>query len=242
MSTRNSLGHPTGPAGQQHDPVAEAGRLADVVRHEQDRAAGLLPDPLQLVVQDVAGHRVQRTERLVHEQDLRVAGERTRQGGTLAHPSRQLVWLATREGRELDQLEELGDTLTPLPGGDPSKLERQLHVALDGQPREQGRLLEHEGWIARAMDGPGGRRVEARDQVEQRGLAAAGGPEDRHELAFTDGQRDVLECGDGPAARREHLRDGVDLDGDPPCSLAGTAATAIASRRRSGARVRITAR
>src|SRR5262245_25958669 len=64
----------SGPAGQQHDPVAEAGRLAHVVGDEQDRGAGRPPDRLQLVVHGVARHRVERAERLVHQQHVRVLG------------------------------------------------------------------------------------------------------------------------------------------------------------------------
>src|SRR6478672_11197349 len=64
--------HPTGPGGQQHDPLAEAHRLAHVVRDEDDAVARLLPDPGQLVVHHVPGDRVERGERLVHQQYVAV--------------------------------------------------------------------------------------------------------------------------------------------------------------------------
>src|SRR6185437_13073256 len=53
------LDDPARPARQQDDPVAEPDRLADVVRDEQDgeRPADPLADPVELVVQQVAGHR-----------------------------------------------------------------------------------------------------------------------------------------------------------------------------------------
>ena len=51
---------------------------------------------------------------------------------------------------------------------------------------------------------------EAGDEVEQRGLAAAGGPEQRHQLAAADRQGDVLQ-GDGVA---EALGDAIEAHGD----------------------------
>src|SRR3954471_13131564 len=66
------LRHPTGPGGEQHHAVAEAHRLTDVVGHEQHRLLGARPQVLQLVVEDVAGHGVERAERLVHEQHVAV--------------------------------------------------------------------------------------------------------------------------------------------------------------------------
>src|SRR5215469_2173809 len=79
-------------AAAQHDhPVAQPDRLPHVVRDEQHGEATLGTDLVELVVQQVPGHRVERPERLVHQQDLRVLGERPGQGGPLPHASRQLV-------------------------------------------------------------------------------------------------------------------------------------------------------
>src|SRR5487761_1436253 len=60
------LDHPAWPARQQDDAVAQADRLADVVGDEQDGEppANPLADPVELVVEQVAGHRVERAERL----------------------------------------------------------------------------------------------------------------------------------------------------------------------------------
>src|SRR5262245_60595178 len=67
VDVNDELGrHATRPTGEDQDPVGQAGRLPDVVGDEQDGGPGLLPDPLELVVHDVARHGVQRTERLVH--------------------------------------------------------------------------------------------------------------------------------------------------------------------------------
>ena len=111
MSTGNSLATLPGPAGQQHDAIAEADGLADVVGHEQDRPAGRLPDPLELVVEDVAGHRVERPEGLVHQQDS-ASWARARASATRWRMPPESSWgCLLAEARQLDQLEQLVDPL-----------------------------------------------------------------------------------------------------------------------------------
>src|SRR4051812_49327114 len=175
------LGHAAGPRGEEHDPVAEARGLAHVVGDEQDRLARRLPDPLQLVVEHVARHRIERTERLVHQQDLGVAGERPGEGRPLAHAARELVRLAPSERRELHHVQELGDARPTVRLGDSLQLQRQVDVLLDGEPREQGRLLEHERRLAGAMDGATCWGLEAGDEVQQRRFAATRRAQDAHE-------------------------------------------------------------
>src|ERR1700692_4358640 len=53
---------PAGTRCHEHDPVAEAHRLAHVVGDEDDRLAGFLPDAVQVVVQLVTGQSVERGE------------------------------------------------------------------------------------------------------------------------------------------------------------------------------------
>jgi hypothetical protein len=65
--------------------VSETGGLANVVGHEEHGDVPDLPDPLDLVVQQVAGDGVHRSEGLVHEQHPRVLGERPGQGDPLTH-------------------------------------------------------------------------------------------------------------------------------------------------------------
>ena len=88
------------------------------------------------------------------------------------------------------------------------EIERQPDVRVDARPRHQRRRLEHESRDGvrdrrsprnrRPTSGasPCVRREQARDQIEQRRLAAARGPEQRDELAAADGEVD----------RRERLR------------------------------------
>ena len=97
----------------------EPGRLPDVVGHEQHRQRPLGADPLQLVVQQVAGHRVEGTERLVHQQHVGVLGQRAGQRDPLPHAAGQLVRPLVGEAAEPHGVEQLGG---PAPAGRPAAL------------------------------------------------------------------------------------------------------------------------
>src|SRR5699024_9265765 len=95
-----------GAAGQQHDPVAQAHGLTHVVGDEEDRQPFLPPDPLQLVVEDVAGHGIECAEGLVHEQDVGVLGQGSGQGHTLSHATGEFVGAFALETGQADQFQE----------------------------------------------------------------------------------------------------------------------------------------
>ena len=82
------------------------------------------------------------------------------------------------------------------------QLEAELHVLERGPPGKEAGVLEHGGDAARIgrrdglpvdRDAAGVGRDEAADHAEQRGLAAAGGADQRAELAVADGERDVAQ-------------------------------------------------
>jgi hypothetical protein len=59
------------------------------VGHEQDGAALILVYFQELLLHEVAGLRIKRSERLIHQEDLRVHGIGSRDSHTLAHPARE---------------------------------------------------------------------------------------------------------------------------------------------------------
>jgi len=85
--------------------------------------------------------------------------------------------------------------------------ERQLDVLGGGQPREEGRLLEEQAGAAADPDLAARQLVQAADQVEQRGLAAARRPDEADELARAYLERDALEGKHVVAARPVGLVD-----------------------------------
>ena len=104
--------------------------------------AGLAADPQQLGLHVLAGHLVERAERLVHQQQRRVRGEGSGDRHPLLHAAGELPREVLGELGQLDQLEHLERPRSP-PGPVPAlQLERQLDVLDDAAPLEQARLLE----------------------------------------------------------------------------------------------------
>ena len=75
------------------------------MRHEQHRLALLLPDAEQQLLHQRARLVVERAERLVEQQDLRVVGERARHRDALLHAARELLREVALEAGQPD----LGD-------------------------------------------------------------------------------------------------------------------------------------
>src|SRR5436190_2617650 len=63
---------PARPGGHDHDPGAQEDGLGDAVGDEHDGRPRPPPDAHQLRVHSLAGHLVERPERLVHQEELRV--------------------------------------------------------------------------------------------------------------------------------------------------------------------------
>src|SRR5438034_85985 len=100
-----------GRPAQDDDPVAEDERLVDRVGDEQERRVGAVEDRAELALQPSSRQRVERAERLVHQQDTRLERQRARDRDTLLHAARELVRVAVDRGGRPGQLEELASAL-----------------------------------------------------------------------------------------------------------------------------------
>ena len=103
------------------DAVGDEHRLGDAVGDHDDRGRGAVPEPQELEVEAFAGHRIERAERLVEEQDL--GGKRQRPGerDALACAAGQLGWAGRDRGRiQSDQVDQLGQSSGPTIRGQPS--------------------------------------------------------------------------------------------------------------------------
>lgn len=181
---------------------AEIDRLDDAVGHEQDGRAGSAPDVQKLVVQTFAGDLVERTEGLVHEQDIRLALKRTRNGDALALAPGQLMRIAVGQMRQADQLDPVvgpridrsRDALLP-------HLQRQRDILPHGPPGQQRCVLEDEGDFApparlrgcpaEHRQPPVKRRKKVRHRTQQGRLAAAGRTENGQKFAPADAEVDA---------------------------------------------------
>ncbi len=81
------------------DPVAELEGLGQVVGDEHHRLADLVVQPDDLVLHVPADQRVERGERLVEQQHVRVAGQRPGQPDALLHAAGELVGVGRARSR-----------------------------------------------------------------------------------------------------------------------------------------------
>ncbi len=119
--------------------------------------------------------------------------------------------------------------LAALLGGDAAVDHRQLHILHHVELGQQVEELEHEPDLAVAnggklprrgvldhhavqLDGPLGGRVQAAEDVHQRGFAAAGRADDGDEFTLLDVQRDVVQGADFLLAKAVDLADIAEFD------------------------------
>ena len=87
---------------------------------------------------------VERTERLVEQQHLRIDGQRARQRHALPLPARQLIRVAGLESGQPDHLQQVVDLLLDLGLGLLADLQPEPDVVADRQVLERGVVLEDE--------------------------------------------------------------------------------------------------
>src|SRR5256884_2670922 len=155
------------PAFEDGDLVAELQGLVEIVTDEEDG----LPDPLlerqQLVLELAADERVERRERLVHEQDVRIGRERPREPDALLHAAGELAAIALGPLREPDERQLLVDDAPALLGRVAPQLEPEADVVAHRPPRQQAELLEHHG-DAQAANAAQRRRIAVHPDVDGR--------------------------------------------------------------------------
>jgi hypothetical protein len=141
------------------------------------------------------------------------------QSHALTLPARQLRRVTALEARHLHQRQGLGDTTIGDVAADALHLQPELHIVVHSHVREQRIALKHHAKVAlvhrRASDRQAvdqdlaaGRQHQARNATQQRGLAAAGRPQQCHELARFDRHVDRLQGIDGAEA----VTQGTDVD------------------------------
>ena len=105
--------------------------------------------------QIVADLGVQRAERFVEQQHLRVDGERARQCHALTLTAGKLTRVAGLETAKPHHLEQCVDLLGDLGLRPPPNLQAEGHVVADGQMLEGRVMLEYEADIRAAAAEPG---------------------------------------------------------------------------------------
>ena len=74
-----------GVGGQHQNAISEKNRFLEIVRNEDNRDVNLAPNLEQMRLHATARLRVKRAERLVHQQNTRLVGERAHDCYALLH-------------------------------------------------------------------------------------------------------------------------------------------------------------
>src|SRR5262245_10861333 len=204
-----------GPRRHDHHAVGERDRLLEIMGDEQHRLAIGAPQIQQQVAHDLPRLRIERAERLVHQQYLGVADEHLHEAHALPLAARQHVRIARAELGEADAGEPSLRALARRRARDAGGLEPDRDVLQRGLPREQRVRLEQVAGLAvergerhaENVDAARGRRDQPGGDVEQRRLTAAGRADDGHELAVGHRKRGVFDRGIGaPVGEPERHR------------------------------------
>ena len=152
-----------GARGHDDDAVAHVDRLVDVVGDEQHRRAARFPEAQHLVLHAHAREGVERAERLVEQQHLRVIDQRAGERDALGHAAGEMVRVGVGEGFQADEAHELVD-LVALLAQHAARDQARLDVAADGEPGEQVGVLEDQAALGARAGDRLGRRPRARRQ------------------------------------------------------------------------------
>ena len=144
--------------------------------------------PAQPGSQILADFGVQRTERFVEQQHLRVDRQRARERHALTLATGKLTGITALESPEPHHLEQVVHLLGDLGLRSAPYSQAEGHVIADGQMLEGGVMLEHEADIAPLWryprdvatvdrDGPAVGLIEAGDRAQQRRLARTAWPQ-----------------------------------------------------------------
>ena len=145
----------------------------------------------QLALQGLARLRVERAERLVHQQHLRIDRERARDADALLHAAGELIRPPAAGVLQADEIEIALRGLAQLGAAHALHFQPEHHVFQRGQPRQQFGMLEHHAAIVAAAGDrdavdrhpAAARGFEPHRDAQRRGLAAAARADQRDDLA-----------------------------------------------------------
>ena len=215
------FGHAGRARGHHRALGAQEHRLLNAVSDEDDGLAVLRPYPQQFQVHLLAGQRVERAERLVHQDQLGVVDQGAGDRRALLHAAGQLVGVFVLRALEPDHVQQFQPALAARLRRQTQDFGRQQHVLEDAPPLQQQRLLEHHADIAPGIEGvlaaadpdlAAVMAMQAREQLEHGGLAAAGRPDQRDEFARLDVETHVGDRKKLLAPRAVDLADAVQAD------------------------------
>ena len=162
------------------------------MRDQHHRRSGLAPEPQQFLAHQQARLLIERAERLVEENEARAQHQRACDADALAHAAGQLRRIGAAETGETHEGERLVHAPNNFRAVGAGPAQAECDVVPHVEPGESGIFLEHDpdlvgdgagNGAAFHLDGARRRRDQPGDDLEQRALAAARGPDHAEELA-----------------------------------------------------------
>src|SRR5262249_8435103 len=213
------------PLVHDHDPIRHLEGLLLIVGDEHAGDVNLVVQAAEPRAQLLAHLRIERAEGLVEEQDLGLRGKRPGECDALALAARELGRQRALESFELHEPEQLRHARPDLRPGPLADAEAERDVVEHRHVTEERVVLEDEAHVALAHGGVGHvlvlvqhaagvRRLQPRDDAQQRRLARARRAEQREERAVWHLETDVVESQDASEALHAVL-DG-DAHASPP--------------------------
>ena len=203
------------PRAHHGHAVAHGQRFLLIVGDEDEGDAALALDALELQLHLAAELEIQRAQRLIQQQHIRLVNQRARNRHALLLAAGKAGNAALFKARQTDQRQHAADLLGGLFLILLTQIRAEGDVLRDVQMREERVALEH--GVDRALirrqaddvlpfieDFAAGRLFKAADAAQQRRLAAAGGAEQRHKLVFADVDAHAAQRGE--AVFKDHTK------------------------------------
>lgn len=177
------------------------------MRDEDHRDFHAFPDAAQFDLHGAARLRIQRAERLIHQQDPWLVGERARDLHALLHAAGELGRVLAFLTVQANQLEILHRPVAPLSPLHAAQAQAEFDVLHGGQPGIErivtlkdnaaipGRAFDR---LAGQLQPPGARKSESCQQAQDRALAAAGRAKQAIELAVFESEVEIGDRRPGP--------------------------------------------
>src|SRR5882672_1051093 len=191
-----------------HDHVIGQRHRFVLIMGDEDRGrAQALVQAAQFDAHQLTELRIQRAQRLVHQESLWLAHDRAPEGNSLAVASGQRADARVEDRLDAQNAGHRLDAALDLRPRQAFVLERKLEVLAHVHVAVEREQLEHHGDIALAwpaprdidpveLDAPRVRILEARDHAQGSGLAAAGGAKQHDEAAVLQVERRVAHRGE----------------------------------------------
>ena len=189
-------------AAEHQDAVGQHDGFFNVVGDDEDGTGGhLLVEPeFQKFAAEVLGRQdIEGGERLIHEKHFRFHDQSAGEADALLHAAGKLLGVSSLEAVQANRVERAQRALAALHGRYAAGFERSLHVFENGKPREKRETLEDDGhvgkltvillemqWLAMPKKRARRRLRKARQNAQQRRLAAARRPEQGHDFPRLD--------------------------------------------------------